>query len=172
MENIIIPIITIIFSGVTSAIVSNIYSRRNLKSSQYIDVITSERIKWIGNVRDDITALVSSVMIHIGNAYHEDTESGINLRETYDRIDTGLKSVLGKSEIVTKAVLLKLKLNPAEDGDIIGILDVIIDLFTPITYNIANSNCWEEIDREKLINLCQAMLKREWERVKDETRKK
>ena len=69
MENMFIPIISIIFSGITSAFVANIYGRRNLKSSQYINVITSERIKWISNVRDDITILVSSVMIHIDNAY-------------------------------------------------------------------------------------------------------
>lgn len=169
MENMVIPIISIIFSGITSAFVANIYGRRNLKSSQYINVITSERIKWIGNVRDDITILVSSVMIHISNAYHEDTDSGINQREFYDEIDMGVKSVLSKSEIVTKAVLLKLKLNPAEDNDIICILDDIILLFTPIAYNIANSS---GINCENLINLCQAMLKREWEKVKDETRKK
>ena len=50
MENMFIPIISIIFSGITSAFVANIYGRRNLKSSQYINVITSERIKWISNV--------------------------------------------------------------------------------------------------------------------------
>ena len=169
MENMFIPIISIIFSGITSAFVANIYGRRNLKSSQYINVIASERIKWISNVRDDITILVSSVMIHIDNAYREDADSGINQREVYDKIDMGVKSVLSKSEIVTKAVLLKLKLNPAEDNDIICILDDIILLFTPIAYNIANSS---EINCGNLINLCQAMLKREWEKVKDETRKK
>lgn len=162
-------LISVLSSSMVAALISQFFARKNLKTSQYIDVITSERIKWIGNVRDDITILVSSVIIHIRNAYRIDPDFIESQKEDYKKIDEGLKSILSKSEIVTKAILLKLKLNPVEDGDIILLLDEIILLFTPIAYNIADSS---GVDSEKLISLCQAMLKREWEKVKDETREK
>ena len=42
-----------------AATVNIYYTRRNLKTTKYIDTITTERIKWLSIIRDEVTQLVS-----------------------------------------------------------------------------------------------------------------
>lgn len=191
MDNIVIPIISILFSGATSAFVANIYSRRNLKSSQYISIITSERIKWIQDVRNDFSILLSSVILHLLNSDKIINESAFTITHELvdvlgeeeveimaddfkrkklvsDVIQPEFKNALSKREIVEKSILLKMKLNPKEDVEIIYILNDIIDIFSNVSLDVSN----QSIRYDYLVEKCQYMFKREWEKVKDETRTK
>lgn len=53
------------------------YTRKNLKTTKYIDTITSERIKWLSIIREEITHLVSiiSETLILHKRIIEDTES-------------------------------------------------------------------------------------------------
>ena len=58
-------LLLLLSSGVIAAFVAQLYTRKNLKTSQYINVITSERIKWIQDVRNEFSVLLSSVFFII-----------------------------------------------------------------------------------------------------------
>lgn len=187
----IISFIGIISSGVISMFISQKYGRKNLKTSQYISVVTSERIKWIEKVREEFAVLISSVILHVQNgsrivnydkpyfsriflesANEYEIEEYENAQNKSIRISNAVKpefkSALSKREIVEKSILLKLKLNSQEDNDIISILDNIIRTFSVVTLDVSTHN----IEYDRLANRCQEMLKREWEKVKEETRNK
>lgn len=191
MEDVIIPLASIFLSGVASVFISQCYGRKNLKTSQYVTIITSERIKWIEKVREEFAELLSSVILYLLNSHivvnydkphisqdmsneiDEDVLEGIyndqldNIRYS-NIVKLEMDSALTKREIVERAILLKLKLNPQEDSEILSILDDIIRAFSMVTFYLGNQN----IEYDKLSNKCQEMLKREWEKVKSETQNK
>ena len=61
-------LLLLLSSGVIAAFVAQLYTRKNLKTSQYINVITSERIKWIQDVRNEFSVLLSSVIFYLLNS--------------------------------------------------------------------------------------------------------
>lgn len=40
------------------------YARKNLKMQKYIDVVTAQRIKWIGELRADFSAILSHMFTY------------------------------------------------------------------------------------------------------------
>ena len=76
-----------------------------------------------------------------------------------DTIKDEFKTGLSKREIVEKSILLKMKLNPKEDAEIISILDDIINTFSIVSFDVSYQN----IRYEVLVNECQNMFKREWD---------
>lgn len=179
---------SVLSSGVLAAYISQLYARKNLKTSQYIDVITSERIKWIDTVRRDVSLLASSVMIYMENGDRitsinkpididfleeiipEDQISEILAEQKEHKrvIEQELKMLSSRCEIVKMAMLLKLKLNPTEDVEIIHILDNVTKEFSKISCKVDSGI----IECDSLIDKCQQMFKREWDKVKEETKKK
>ena len=69
MEGLLIVLSSLI-SGIIASFITMKFTRENLKTTKYIDTITSERIKWIQLVRSDLTELVSSILIHQKNTDH------------------------------------------------------------------------------------------------------
>ena len=184
-------LLLLLSSGVIAAFVAQLYTRKNLKTSQYINVITSERIKWIQDVRNEFSVLLSSVFFYLLNSNKIINESSMVITQELidlvteeeieamtiefnknkiisDTIKDEFKTGLSKREIVEKSILLKMKLNPKEDAEIISILDDIINTFSIVSFDVSYQN----IRYEVLVNECQNMFKREWDKVKDETRKK
>ena len=146
METIIKIFSTSILTGLIASAITVWVTRKNLKTTKYIDIITSERIKWIQIVRDDFNSLISSILIHLNNtdylnelkdekirqehtehlvgAYRENTDEDL---QEYSRLNHGILNVenaisktLTRSEIASKALLIKLKLNPKDDIEIIN----------------------------------------------------
>lgn len=118
------------------------YTRRNLKITKYIDTITSERIKWIEKLRDDLSMLISWITIFISNNKYlneliEESESldyentrtnphgdepwplisnQINENKiNQNNIVSELKGV-SRQQIIEKIHLIKLRLNPNDDN--------------------------------------------------------
>lgn len=131
-----------------------------------------------------MTTLVSSVLMHQENSRKIMNVSEEDMNILYDAlnpdeieamykvsgiVESELNSLLSRSEIVRKSLLLKLKLNPKEDSGIINILDDIIIIFSNIGNDLSKST--GNIKCDSLVLECQEMLKREWEKVKEETRK-
>lgn len=195
MENInlqmVISFVGVILAGVISTYISQRHGRKNLKTSQYITVITTERIKWIQDVRKEFALLLSSVILYLLNSNAIVREDRLNVtQELADLIDDQqlnemfadfearkriskviepeFNSALSKREIVEKSILLKMKLNPQEDTEIISILDDIINVFSFVAHDVS----FQKINHEKLVTECQKMFKREWDKVKDETKSK
>lgn len=172
------------------------YTRRNLKTTKYIDTITSERIKWIEKLRDDLSILTSWITIFTSN-YKNLAE----LAEEYDDLETQdlmenpqgdepfpmtmkfksankdiqlslqkeLKGV-SRQRIIEKIHLIKLRLNPKDDLRAIQLLD---DLLVHFTTPIFESEKYDIINNEikEFVSLSQKILKDEWDKVKEETKR-
>lgn len=182
-------------TGLITSLITIWYTRKNLKTTKYIETITTERIKWIQVVRTDLTELVSSIMIHLRNtdylnelttekeqrdyanyvvsrdpdSYSNDELSDYaDLTRNIAQTENALNKVLTRSEIVNKATLLKLRFNPIEDRDIISHLNLIIENFADYSKQTKDI----QINITELTDKSQQVLKREWDKVKGEVDKK
>lgn len=135
----IIPVSAIsgVIVSLLTTFLSNSYTRKNLKTTNYIETIIPERIKWINLLRDDFSLLITSIQVLKNNKnklketefesqridyvreitlhdqYLEDNE----LQDIYSRnqiindINSALEKCLTPAEIVIKATQIKLRLN-------------------------------------------------------------
>lgn len=169
------------------AAVANIYyTRINLKTSKYIDTITTERIKWLSVIRDEVTSVISliseSLIIHKRNI--DNTQSQFPTQA--DMNDAMLKShehffdssnrdflviqdTIDFKEIIRRLNLLKLRLNPIEDVEILNLLTYFVNFY--MSDYISENNIKEAKENiNKLLYEAQLMLKNEWEKVKLESK--
>jgi len=132
----------------------------HLKNTDYLNELTNEK------ERSDYSNYVVS--------REPDSYSDDELQEysdlTKNIVNTGnaLKKVLTRSEIVNKAILLKLRFNPNEDLDIINHLNLIIENFADYSKQTKDI----QINITELIDKSQQVLKREWDKVKREVNQK
>ena len=130
--------------GVANLIYSYISSRR----AAFVNVVTSERIKWIQKVRENIALLCA-----LSDQWVRHPNQG-NMGELNERLERL------KNEI-------RLQLNPRdpEDQDIerlIKRLPTWTNALTPEDYDSLQA---------LIVKATQDMLKREWDKVKDEAKK-
>ncbi len=171
-------------------IITIYYTRRNLKTTKYIDTITSERIKWLDIIRNEITTIITNIhftlKIYSDNIqdreseiknYEEDHEAQQDAQSRY--FDTTTSSALGQkkevwsqSDFIKNLYLFKLRLNPEEDKGIIDILDYFIKFYAESDYKSAREIPEARENAKKLIIQTQKLLKDEWEKVKRESRGK
>jgi len=132
----------------------------HLKNTDYLNELTNEK------ERSDYSNYVVS--------REPDSYSDDELQEysdlTKNIVNTGnaLKKVLTRSEIVNKAILLKLRFNPNEDLDIINHLNLIIENFADYSKQTKDI----QINITELIDKSQQVIKREWDKVKGEVNQK
>ena len=172
------------------------YTRLNLKTTKYIDTITTERIKWIEKLRDDLSLLTSWITIYNSNHQflnkliqnyeeldnyeketnpHEDEPWPLIIKDMSDNkskqnfVVNELKGVT-RQKIIEKIYLLKLRLNPGDDTNVILLLDELLEYFTPSEFDCNN---YDMINKKigVLISLSQQILKSEWDKVKKEAKK-
>jgi hypothetical protein len=121
------------------------FNLRAAKRTSFINTVTSERVKWIAKVRENVStlcALCGSWMMHRTQESTPELQKQIEAK---------------KSEI-------RLQLNPVdpEDKEIARLLDRLpswTKSMTPEEYRVLQT---------LLISATQAMLKREWDKVKEE----
>ncbi len=181
-------------TGLAASIATILYTRKNLRTSKYIETITNERIKWIQSVRDEFSELISSILIHktndgylndlkddkllqnhtehLAGAYMEHSEDDLReytkVKSGITNIENAISKVLTRSEISYKAMLIKLKLNPNDDYEIIKDLDEIVSYFSDYSNGIAGFGVNLNLTTVEV----QKLLKREWEKVKVEVQNK
>jgi hypothetical protein len=122
------------------------FNHRIAKRTQFINTVTSERVKWIAKVRESISNLCSLCdqwMIHLTQASTPELQSEI--------------------ERMKNEIRLMLNPNDIEDQDIERLISRLPSWNT--------SMAPEEYLKLQatLISATQVMLKREWDKVKDET---
>ncbi len=166
------------------------YTRRNLKTTKYVDTITSERIKWLSTIRNDVTDIITNIHYTLKiysdniqegeneiNNYKEDKEipNEAQLRH-FDAITTsalGQKiEVWSQSDFIKQLYLFKLRLNPEEDKSIIEILDYFITFYAESEYKSKKEIIEAKKNMKKLTIQTQNVLKEEWEKVKNESKGK
>jgi len=162
------------------------YIKENLESTRFVEVICRQRIVWSDQLRDDITVIVAKTQLfveisekHLQEFGFDAIAKGLDMiqNDKFSANDAG--SVINTSinnsktslpikiEVITAITRLKLKLNPIQDASVILLLKSIRNLIENPTNNK------QEI-YNKLIGLQtegQELLKREWNRVKQEVQK-
>jgi hypothetical protein len=121
------------------------FNIRSAKRTSFINTVTSERVKWIGKVRENVASLCSLCDQWMT---HKTQESTPELQR----------------QIESKKSEIRLQLNPndPEDRDIARLLDRLPGWNTSMT-----PEDYRELQM-LLVQATQAMLKREWDKVKDE----
>lgn len=190
----IIPIgilITLIATILTFIVgIANIfYTRKNLTTSKFIEVITSERIKWLDVMRTESSSLISWILnslevyknqIEYIESEHP-TEDSMN-SATYEYQQNYFNSTINiafveeqkkwtQADLTRYLHIFKLRLNPKEDREILVIIDYFINLYS--SKYISDTEI--KIAEQNIISLTskiQVLLKNEWEKVKKETKGK
>jgi len=132
----------------------------HLKNTDYLNELTNEK------ERSDYSNYVVS---REPESYSDDEiQEYSDLTKNIANTGNVLKKVLTRSEIVNKAILLKLRFNPNEDLDIINHLNLIIENFADYSKQTKDI----QINITELIDKSQQVIKREWDKVKGEVNQK
>ncbi len=150
MDTTLISAITALVAVVVSPIVSIYITKRQIHAS----IVSSNRQKWIDNLRDQLSEVITSVRI-------------LCLHRSMDRIDDS-----ELNDRIEKLVMLEAKinllLNPSE-ADHKFLSETIHNAIDKIG---AGNEMEKRIDAQELLksllSQSQFVLKREWERVKHE----
>lgn len=183
-------IVLLIGIGATliASVISIYVGWRNLRTTKYIDTITSSRIKWIDITRNEITELTVNIFftIKIYRAVIEQRQSDFTDNDSttpnyepyvsyFDAKTTDAlaneRNIWSESDFIQKATLIKLRLNQIEDKSIIEILDFFIAFYKNMQLKSENDINIADQKVNQLIEHTQILLKKEWEKCKTETKK-
>ena len=162
------------------------YARKNLKMQKYIDVVTAQRIKWIGELRADFSAILSYVYLstyvedvadkwqfyidECSEEFNGDDEGRYSAQANIKRLrhaKTSESTPENYAEFIRRIDLCILKLNPSDSRDEKLIKD--LENFKLVPYDHQSKTLKELL--MKIRNMMSEILKCEWERVKKEVRK-
>lgn len=121
------------------------FNLRTAKRTAFVNTVTSERVKWISKVRDNVSTLCSLCdqwMLH--------------------RTQDSTPELQRKIEHVKNEIRLQLNPNDEEDRDI----ERLLARLPSWTNSMTPEDYWKL--QATLVTATQAMLKREWDKVKDE----
>ena len=177
-----------IFLTFLATVLGYISTRRNIKTTKFIDVVTTERIKWLSIIRDEVSELVSIIMEtlkeyekEINRIEHEHPTEETMMDANYEfqtyYFDSQSESAFQENdlpklkELISRLILLKLRFNPNEDIKTIDLIDFFLEFYKS-KYKSRNDlkSASEKLD--ELLKEIQAMLKKEWEKVKKESKGK
>ena len=138
---------TSVFLTFIGTMINIYYTRRNIETTKYIETITSERIKWLDIVRNEVTNIIVNINFTL-KIYSDDILDRENEIKNYDEdidakyeaqlryFDTKMSNALSQekviwsqSDFIQYLYLFKLRLNPIEDKRIIEIIDYFIQFY-------------------------------------------
>jgi hypothetical protein len=143
-------IITLVGIGITFivSLASLIIGLRNNDRTSFVNSITSSRIKWIDNLRCNISEFCGLTYHYAITPLGEKEKN--ELREKVDRLRFLIKLQLNRSDTLDKEIIHKIDVIPVyTDSPDLGKLEAELNL---------------------LIIITQDLLKFEWERVKAESK--
>ena len=179
-------ILTGVFFTFIATILGYYFTRKNIKTSKYIEVVTAERIKWQSTIRIEISEVVTTMKItlefysrEIVNIEHQQpsqsTMGDANYEHQRHYFDSLTSNAFQDNEIpklkdlISQLTLLKLRFNPEDDKVTLNLIDYFIQFYQTKYKSSADINiASEKIDL--LIVEIQQMLKNEWEKVKKESK--
>lgn len=127
------------------------YNLHTSKRTTYINAVTAERVKWINNLRDNISNFCGRTYywtMHPNFAENPKSKESLDVIAELDRIK----------------MLIKLQLNPTGSYD-----KQIINLIDDIKEYTGNMNKMKELTNG-IIETSQLLLKEEWDKVKLESK--
>ncbi len=165
------------------------YTRRNLKTTKYIDTITSERIKWLDIIRKEVANIITNIhftlkvysddiknresQLQCDNDIHAQAEAQRRCFDSPTSYALGQKKeIWSQSDFIQFLCIFKLRLNPKEDKKIIEIVDYFIKFYTNSEYKTSNEISEAKEKIKLLVDETQELLKQEWDKVKFESRGK
>jgi hypothetical protein len=174
--------ITAGLAGIIS-LIAVIYTRNNIKTQKYIETITSQRIKWIDTLRNDLAGIISDLYLtHFADnsviKYEEfmehegpeDLEQAISLDKYKNQLDAlvgEFRENIKKTDLIRKIDISIMRLNQDDDQLLISELEKARKLVL--------KGCGKFGDTESLIISLRLemskILKNEWEKVKREVQK-
>lgn len=185
--------ITGFFASLLTTILTVRFTRKNIRTTKYIETITTERIKWIESIRNDFSLLITSLLIlknnkekfhdidygaerlsyvrHLTNReelQEDELKSDYDTNKLLSNIRTAFEKCLTPTEIVIKATQIKLRLHLDQNMEICDILDRIISEYSIIDFDFSHS----KIELIQLSNLAQVMLTNYWDDIIDEVNNK
>ncbi|WP_312344724.1 hypothetical protein [Chryseobacterium binzhouense] len=170
---------------VFASVINISYTRKNLKTTKYIDTISSERIKWLTIIRTEISeliAIISETLIYhsevIKNIESQDLSEEhlanvnfdfqVHYFDSLNRDAFNFNDKLNYNDLIKRLYILKLRFNPNEDVKILNNIQFFINFYkTEYKSKEDIQSAYTEIDF--LVINTQSMLKIEWEKVKRES---
>jgi len=134
------------------AFINLIYTIRNNRRTAFLNTVTSSRLKWIDSLRDKVSAFIS-VTVRILNP------------EKIQREQQEVNALLRERDTLTHQIILHLNPNDAEDQAIRTSVEQVVELAHGGVYTPELQKLLIE-----LRNATQIYLKKEWTRVKQESR--
>lgn len=145
------------FTGILVTLILGVYNAvQNYRTSRrtiFINTVTAERIKWIGKLRENI-----STFCGVAHYWRFSTQKGST--EELKKIE----------EIDKLRHLIALQLNPKDQIDQ-KIQNLVGEIVSMSSGHIEVSPKKYRDNLDELIKETQELLKTEWEKVKDETRR-
>ncbi len=134
------------------ALVNLIYAIRNNRRTVFVNTVTTSRLKWIDSLRDKVAAFIA-VTVRILNP------------ETIQKEQQDVNALLRERDTLMHQIILHLNPNDAEDQAIRDSVEQVVEL----THRGVHT---PELGRllVNLRNATQVYLKKEWTRVKRESR--
>lgn len=128
---------------------NSISLRKNMQSSNFVGMVTTERNKWLEKMRQDISNFCGLTIFWLKTINRSDTQEGKEILKEIDKL----------------IIMLKLRLNPNDNPDI-----RMLEILDEVPRNTDNAQKTFSLINE-FTELSQKLLKNEWEKVKKEARK-
>jgi hypothetical protein len=168
-----------------ASIISIYFTTKNIRTQKYIDVITSQRIKWIETIRIEVSEIITMIC-HTLKFYKSDIEEDVK-NNSFNDDENYMQPVLpysytqnalrhpenkwSENDFVNKLIIFKLRLNPVENKQIVDIVDYFITFYKDFQKKDINDINIASGKLDELLNQIQLVLKIEWEKSKKETKK-
>jgi hypothetical protein len=173
------------------SIFSLVYNRKNVKMQQYVETITSERIKWISDLRNNFSEIISYLYLSVyvekegdewWNEYTEyrdqnelvtrdDAEEDLEVSMKIKRFrDMARKETSDENNVlfIKRVDALIMKLNDQDEDDK-KLIRMLGEAKTLPFFLFEKGEIINKIDELK--KMMRLILKNEWERVKKEVQK-
>jgi hypothetical protein len=125
-----------------------IYTRRATKKADFVRTVTNERVKWIESLRQNVSGYSGKAhnWAYVGTADPKEADKLL-------------------AELDVLAYLIRLQLNPTEEPD------KQIEIRLKQVPSLATKPTLDEFFSalEEIVSLTQRLLKKEWNKVKDES---
>jgi hypothetical protein len=134
------------------ALINLVYTILNNRKTAFVNTVTASRLKWIDSLRDKVSAFIS-VTVRILNP------------EMAKRAPEDVHALLRERDTLMHQIILHLNPNDAEDQAIRRSVELVVELTQQGVYST---------ELHKLLidlrNATQVYLKKEWTRVKRESK--